>query len=421
MLDLRFIRDNAELVKRNCAERNVACDVDGLVELIRRRNERSTRLQEAQREQNEVARQTKSAQDATERAQCIERGKALKAEVAQLESELAELDELVREAQMRVPNLTHPDSPRGPADAVLRSVGALRQLDFPVLDHVQLCEKHGWADFEAAAKVAGSSFYFLKGDVALLQMALVQFAMNVLTAAGFTPVITPDLARLRILDGTGYIPRGPETQIYTIADSDLGLIATAEITLAGMLADEMLDAERLPLRFAGLSHCFRTEAGAHGRATRGLFRVHQFTKVEMFAFTLPDQSEATHQRMLAIEEKIFTELEVPYRVIDIRAGDLGGPAYRKFDLEAWMPGRGEYAEVTSTSNCTDYQARRLNIRFKHAGQKGTQFVHMLNGTAIAASRAIVAVLENHQQADGSVRLPAPLARIMGKEAIGVPA
>jgi seryl-tRNA synthetase len=421
VLDLRFIRDNAELVKRNCAERNVDCDVDGLVELIRRRSERSTRLQEAQRDQNEVARQTKSAKDADERAQLIEKGKALKAEVAQIETELARLDDEVREVQLRVPNLTHPDAPRGPEDVVLRTVGSVPHFDFPPLDHVQLCEKHGWADFESAAKVTGSSFYFLKGEVALLQMALAQFAMNLLAADGFTPVITPDLARLRILDGTGYIPRGPETQIYTIAGSDLGLIATAEITLAGMLADETLEAERLPLRFAGLSHCFRTEAGAHGRATRGLFRVHQFTKVEMFAFTVPEQSEATHQQMLALEERIFGELEIPYRVIDIRTGDLGGPAYRKYDLEAWMPGRGEYAEVTSTSNCTDYQARRLNIRCKRAGQKGTQFVHMLNGTAIAASRAIIAVLENHQQADGSVRLPAPLARIMGKPVIGAPA
>jgi seryl-tRNA synthetase len=223
------------------------------------------------------------------------------------------------------------------------------------------------------------------------------------------------------LDGTGYIPRGPETQIYRISDTDLCLIATAEITLAGMFADQILDVEKLPMKFVGVSHCFRTEAGAHGKATRGLYRVHQFTKVEMFAFTTPEQSEETHQQMLGIEERIFQGLEVPYRVLDICASDLGGPAYRKFDLEAWMPGRGEageYGEVTSTSNCTDYQARRLNIRYKSPGQKGTKFVHMLNGTAIACSRAIIAVLENHQQPDGSIRVPASLAPWMGKDKIG---
>ena len=235
---------------------------------------------------------------------------------------------------------------------------------------------------------------------------------------------TPDLARASILEGTGYIPRGAETQIYTVANTDLCLIATAEITLAGMYADEIIEVDDLPIRLAGLSHCFRTEAGAAGRATKGLYRVHQFTKVEMFEFTTPDQSEATHQRMLAAEEKIFQGLEVPYRVIDTSISDMGGPAYRKYDLEAWMPGRGESGEiggaVASTSNCTDYQARRLNIRFKIPGQKGTQFVHMLNGTAIACGRAMIAILENHQQADGTVRVPSALVPFMGKEVIGKP-
>ncbi len=231
-------------------------------------------------------------------------------------------------------------------------------------------------------------------------------------------MITTDLARESILEGTGYIPRGPETQIYKVENHDLCLIATAEITIAGMLSDQILDADELPRRIVGLSHCFRTEAGAAGKATKGLFRVHQFTKIEMFAFCKPEQSEHLHQEILAIEEEIFQELEVPYRVLDIRAGDLGGPAYRKYDLEAWMPARGEageWGEITSTSNCTDFQARRLGIRFKSATQKGTQFVHMLNGTAIAVGRAIVAILENHQQADGTVRVPKALVPLIGKE------
>jgi len=255
-------------------------------------------------------------------------------------------------------------------------------------------------------------------------LALVQYAMQALIRAGYTPVITPDLARVEVLEGIGFIPRdpNPETrQVYTIADTDLCLIATAEITLGGMHRDKVLDEKQLPQKYAGLSHCFRTEAGAPGRDTRGLYRVHQFTKVEMFAFCLPEQSEAIHRELLAIEEDIFRGLGLPYHVIDTCTGDLGGPAYRKYDLEAWMPGRGqggEYGEVTSTSNCTDFQSRRLGIRYKSAGQKGTRFVHTLNGTAVACTRAILALLENYQQADGSVVIPEALRPWVGKERIG---
>jgi seryl-tRNA synthetase len=261
------------------------------------------------------------------------------------------------------------------------------------------------------------------GDAVLLEQALINYVLRMLVDAGFTPVTTPDLARASILEGTGYMPRGPETQIYTVAHTDLCLIATAEITLAGMYADEIIEVDDLPIRLAGLSHCFRTEAGAAGRATRGLYRVHQFTKVEMFEFTTPDESEASHRRMLELEERIFQGLGVPYRVIDTSISDMGGPAYRKYDLEAWMPGRGEkgeWGEVTSTSNCTDYQARRLNIRFKIPGQKGTQFVHMLNGTAVATGRALIAILENYQRPDGTVDIPPVLVPMMGRDVIGRP-
>jgi len=255
----------------------------------------------------------------------------------------------------------------------------------------------------------------------LLELALQRYAVELLRQEGFRLMATPDLARDTILEGTGFMPRGPETQIYSIAGSDLSLVATAEITLGGAYHERIFDAAELPLRLCGISHCFRTEAGAHGRATRGLYRVHQFTKVEMFAFTTPDQSEAMHETLLDLECRLFDGLGIPYRVIDTPSGDLGGPAYRKYDLEAWMPGRGEggeWGEVTSTSNCTDYQARRLGIRFKTAGEKGTTFVHTLNGTAIAVSRGIVALLENHQQADGSVTIPPPLVPWMGKDRIG---
>jgi len=224
-----------------------------------------------------------------------------------------------------------------------------------------------------------------------------------------------------VLEGIGFNPRGPETQIYSIQGTDLSLVATAEITLGGTQKDQILDGQKLPLLIAGLSHCFRTEAGAHGKATRGIYRVHQFTKVEMFAFTRPDQSEAIHEKIVRVEEELFQGLKIPYQVIDTCTGDLGGPAYRKFDLEAWMPGRGEngeYGEVTSASNCTDYQARRLGTRFKMPEVKGTQFVHTLNGTAIAATRAIIAILENYQQADGSIVVPEVLRQWIGKDRIG---
>ena len=251
-------------------------------------------------------------------------------------------------------------------------------------------------------------------------MALERYALEVLLAEGFTPMTTPDLARNDVLEGIGFIPRGPETQIYSIEQSDLSLVATAEITLGGLLAGQTIDAELLPLKLCGISHCFRTEAGAHGRAARGLFRVHQFTKIEMFAFTLPEQSDAMLEYLRGLECRLFDGLGVPYRVVDTATGDLGGPAYRKFDLEAWMPGRGEsgeFGEVTSTSNCTDYQARRLNIRYKVKGEKGTHLVHTLNGTAIAVSRALIAVMENYQQADGSIIVPDVLRGFVGKDRI----
>jgi len=247
---------------------------------------------------------------------------------------------------------------------------------------------------------------------------LQRYAVEILMREGFTLATTPDLARREILEGIGFNPRGSETQIYSVEQSDLCLVATAEITLGGYLSGETLSHEQLPIKMCGISHCFRTEAGAHGKATRGLYRVHQFTKVEMFAFTRPEESDDMLDSLCSIECQLFDELGIPYRVVDTATGDLGAPAYRKFDLEAWMPGRGdagEFGEVTSTSNCTDYQARRLNIRFKKAGEKGTHFVHTLNGTAIALSRAIIAVLENYQQADGSVVVPEALRPWMGKD------
>ncbi len=423
MLDLRFVVEHADLVRENCKNRRVEADVDKVVRLYQERNRLLQRIEALRKERNEVAKQTSAARDASERQPLIERGRALKAEISRLEEQLKQLqDELTAELK-RIPNLTHPDAPVGASEEDNREVrrwGEPRRFDFEPKDHLDLAVALDLVDFERGAKVAGHNFYYLKNEAVLLEMALEQYAMRLLIDEGFVPVITPDLARDEVLEGVGFIPRSEATQIYSIEGMDLSLIATAEITIAGMHKDEILSDSQLPLRYVGLSHCFRTESGAHGRATRGLYRVHQFSKVEMFAFTLPEDSDEMLEQLTRYQERIFQGLGIPYRVVDTCTGELGGPAYRKYDLEAWMPGRGEageYAEVTSASNCTDYQARRLNIRFRRANKKGTEFVHTLNGTAVAISRALIVILENYQEADGSVRIPDVLVPYTGFDRI----
>jgi seryl-tRNA synthetase len=388
------------------------------------RRAQQNEVQELNTQANANNKRIKQAADSEQREAIIEEGRRLRERKDVAQAACDALDAEAVGIQRLIPNLSHPDAPIGKDDKanleISKGQHAPCQFSFKPLDHVELGQRLDLFDFESAARTTGHGFYFLKNDAVLLDLSLQRYALDLLIAEGFTPTITPDLARNEILEGVGFIPRGPETQIYSVENSDLSLIATAEITLGGLLSGQTLDAEDLPLRFVGMSHCYRTEAGAHGRATRGLFRVHQFTKVEMFAFTLPDQSDAMLGRLRDLECRLFDGLEIPYRVVDTATGDLGGPAYRKFDLEAWMPGRGddgEYAEVTSTSNCTDYQSRRLGIRYKTKGEKGTKFVHTLNGTAVAISRAIIAVLENHQQEDGSVLLPKALRTYMGKDRI----
>ena len=424
MLDAQFIRDNLELVKTNCRNRAVTADVDRVVVLDDQRRELLQKTQVLQHRQNEISKLIPAEKDKAAKQTLIQEGRNLRDQVGALETQVKQVEEDLRLVLVTIPNMTHPDAPVGgtPADnKVIRVWGERRNFDFPVKDHVALAESLNLADFEAGASVAGPKFYFLKNEGVLLELALVQYAFQKLLEKGYTPVSTPDVARVDVLEGIGFMPRGPETQIYSLANTDLCLIATAEITLGGMHRNQIMDELQLPIKYVGLSHCFRTEAGAPGRETRGLYRVHQFTKVEMFVFCTPDQSDSIHQELLAIEESIFQGLELPYHVIDTCTGDLGGPAYRKFDLEAWMPARGqggEYGEVTSTSNCTDFQARRLNIRYKSPKHKGTRFVHTLNGTAVAISRALVAILENYQQADGSVVIPEVLKKwLPGKERI----
>lgn len=421
MLDLQYICDNADAVRENCERRGVKVDLDTLMQLRDRRSELIQHTDTMRRDQKEISGKIPKA-SADDKPKLIAQGKELREKISATETELKSVEADLFAEQSRIPNMTHPDAPIGGEDdaKVVRTWGEKPNFDFKPLDHVELAEKHDLIDFEAGTRVAGAGFYFLKNEAVLLEMALVQYALTTLYQRGFILHSTPDLAKNDVLFGTGYTPRGDETQIYSIENTDLSLVATAEITLGGSLRDEIVDFNKLPLKYAGLSHCFRTEAGAHGRASRGIYRVHQFTKVEMFGFTAPDDSasEAFLNEVVEIEETIFQALNVPYQVIDTASGDLGGPAYRKYDLEAWMPGRDAYGEVTSASNCTDYQARRLGIRTRVPEQKGTQYVHTLNGTAVAISRALIAVLENNQQADGSIVIPEVLRPWVGKDKIG---
>jgi seryl-tRNA synthetase len=422
MLDPRSLAEHRDEIVASCRRRGVAADVDGAVALQAQVAAKQTELNEANRRRNEHQEVGKRLPASERQAHGLE-GRALKEAVARIEAELLALRARFDEALARLPNFIHPDVPDGGEDDAreLSRWGAPPAFAFPALDHVQLGERLDLLDFEGGARVAGPKFYYLKNEAVLLELALQRYALDVVLEEGFTPYATPDLARPAILEGIGFSPRGAETQIYSIANEDLCLVGTAEITLGGLYADAVLREEELPIQMAGVSHCFRTEAGAAGRESKGLYRVHQFTKVEMFAITRPEDSESMHARLLAIEERIFRGLELPYRVVDIAAGDLGAPAFRKFDIEAWMPGRGEggaYGEVSSTSNCTDYQARRLQVRFRRKGAKKNELVHMLNGTAVSNARAILAVLENHQQADGSIAIPRALRPYVGRDVIG---
>ena len=427
MLDIKFIVNNAEEVQKNCDNRLVKCDIEQLLTLYREKNLLQNEVDSLRKLRNDISSKMKSATDET-RPALIEESKAIKSQLTEKEAALVEITTEFSAEHAKVPNMTHPDSPLGKDDTEnleIRRFKSPTVFNFPAKDHIQLGKDLDLIDFESANKVSGSKFYYLKNEAVLLEFALVQHALNVLGKEGFTIISTPDLAREKILEGIGFNPRGEETNVYSIANSDLCLIGTAEITLGGMLADSVLKENELPLKLAGVSHCFRTEAGAYGQFSKGLYRVHQFTKVEMFAFTTPETSEEIHEFFVNIEEQLFKSLDIPFRTVDICTGDLGGPAYRKYDLEAWMPGRpgdekgdtGNWGEITSTSNCTDYQARRLNIKYRPDKGGKAEFVHMLNGTAIAVSRALIAILENYQKEDGTITVPEVLMPFVGKDVI----
>jgi len=427
MLDFKFIAENISAVSANIADRFMKADAQVVATLYAKRTELTTNLQNLQQKRNANAEAMKGKGLTPEqRASLIDEGKKLKEEIASAEASLGSIEaELLTEAR-KIPNMAHPDAPVGKEDKdnlEIKRVGQIPTFDFEPADHVKLGQDLDIIDFDSGTKVSGTKFYYLKNEGVYLELGLVRYALDILQKKGFTPFITPDIAREEILEGIGFNPRGAESNVYTLEGEDASslrscLVGTAEITLGGYYSNMILPREKLPLRMAGLSHCFRREAGAAGQFSKGLYRVHQFTKLEMFVYCLPEESDKFHEELRLIEEEIFDGLNIPFRVVDTCTGDLGAPAYRKWDLEAWMPGRnnGEWGEVTSTSNCTDYQARRLNTRFKDTDGKN-KFVHMLNGTAIAISRAIIAVLENFQQADGTVKIPRALVPYVGFEVI----
>lgn len=402
------------MVAFSMRHRGADVDLDALIELDRQHRRLVTDVDNLRAELNR-AQKLIGKLAAEERSEAIARNKQAGTDLKDLEGQLAGAAAELDSALLAVPNLVHPDSPPGRVDRELRKVGTPRSMQFTPVDHLALGEGLEIIDVKRAAKVSGSRFAILRGKGALLELAIVRFVLDRLMAEGFEPVIPPVLVKEEAMYGTGFFPTD-EAQVYKTADDDLYLAGTSEVPIAMMHSDEIFSAGQLPIRYAGISTCFRREAGTYGKDTRGIIRVHQFDKVEMFSFCRPEESDAEHGRLLAHEEGIFEALEIPYRVLDIASGELAAPNYRKFDIEAWLPGADRWLEVTSCSNDWDFQARRLGVRFKQ-GDSGTELVHTLNGTAVAVGRAIVALLENHQQSDGSVAIPDALRPYTGFEVI----
>jgi len=421
MLDLKLIRSDPERVKAALARRGAVQGVDELLALDGRRRELLPTLETAQAERKALSKQIGEAKQAGAGAgELTDRVGLLKEQIESAKAELEKVEAELKQVATALPNLPDPDAPDGMREedaAVVREVGERPEFDFKPRDHLEIGAELGLIDTEAAARLSGSRFAYLKGDLVLVELALVRFAIELVRAKGHEPVVPPVLVREEALYGSGFLP-GDRDQIYEVPRDELFLTGTSEVALAALHAGAILDPGELPLRYAGFSTCFRREAGAAGRDTRGIFRVHQFDKVEMFSFVEPSRSAAEHERLLGIEEQILSELEIPYRVVNVAAGDLGAPAAKKYDCEAWLPSQGRFRELTSCSNTTDYQARRLACRYRPADGESPQTVHTLNGTAVAVGRTIIALIENRQERDGSFTLPTILHSYGAPEKIG---
>lgn len=408
MIDIQFIRDNPDLVTEKSKQKGYDIDVTQLLGFDMERRELQQQVDGLRQERNEIATSMKGQKPSDEQ---VSKGREVKEKLGHLEHELSSIELEFNALLNKVPNITQDDVPLGGEED---SVEIKQWGGQPTAakDHLDLAVEKDWVDFERGAKVAGAKFYFLKGDLALLEQALIQYGLQFVTNKGFNFMTVPHMVNSRSAQGAGFAPKGDdEGNEYFVEGEDLTLIGTAEAPLTGYHADEIIDEANLPLLYAGLSPCYRREAGTYGKHARGLFRVHQFNKLEMYAFTTPEQSVEMHERILAIEEELWQSLEIPYHIINIAAGDLGAPAAKKYDLEYWSSVDGKYRELTSCSNCTDFQARNLNIRVRRKDGK-VEVLHTLNGTAISLARALIAVIEHHQTDDGDVHIPEVLLPFM---------
>lgn len=418
MLDINFIKENTEYMKDVVQKRNMKCDIDGLLKVYGEYKKLNSQIEEINFQINQNSKQIGACKSAEEKQSCVENGRKLKETLKTISEKFVEVKNKYDALMLTVPNIMAEDTPIGEDDSKNVEVYKYSNptvFNFKPKSHIELGKDLDLIDMERASKVAGPKFYYLKNQLVNLQLALENFVIRKLTKKGFTPILTPDLAKTSILLGSGFNPRGEESNIYKLEDLDLNLIATAEITIGGFHANEQFDVSELPKKYVGISHCFRREAGAPGKLDSGLYRVHQFTKVEMYQFTTVEQGEDALQELLGIEKEIFEDLKIPYHVVRICSGDMGAPGYKKYDIEAWMPCRGEngaYGEVTSVGNFRTFQSRRLNITYKDKEGK-KQFVNTLNGTAIALTRVILAIMENYQQADGSIKIPEVLQEFTG--------
>ena len=409
MLDIKFIRENPEKVQDSADKKGYRVSIKDLLMADERRRELQQQVDSLRERRNAVASQMKGGRPSPD---LIAEGKSIKEDLMDLEVKFNEVDADYQAQLNGIPNVIFDDVPEGGEEDSVE-IKAWGEKKSGATDHLDYATSRDWVDFERGAKVAGAKFYYLKGDLALLENAIIQFALNKLVAKGLTFITVPNMVNQRTMTGTGFAPRtSDQSDEYSIEGEDLSLIATAEIPLTGYHADEIIDEDKLPLMYAGLSPCYRKEAGASGKHTRGLFRVHQFNKLEMYAFALPEKSQEIHQQILDIEEEIWQDLGIAYRIINIAAGDLGAPAAKKYDIEYWSPVDENYRELTSCSNCTDFQARNLNIRVRRKDGT-TDVLHTLNGTAVSLARSLVVILENYQNSDGTLAVPEVLRPYMG--------
>lgn len=409
MLDIQFIRDNADLVQEKSAQKGHKVDISSLLKLDEERKQLIGKIEQLRAERNIIADSLKAGNPTNDQ---IQRGRDVKEQVIQAEALLGPVSNAYDQLIRAIPNVHFDDVPIGD-ETVSVEISQFGDKPMGAIDHVAYAAKRDWIDFDRGAKVAGAKFYYLKGDLALLENAITQYALEIVTTAGYTLLSVPNMVNSRIVSGTGFAPRSSEqSDEYTIEGEDLTMIATAEMPLTGYHADEIIEEDKLPLLYTSLSPCYRKEAGAYGKHAHGLFRVHQFNKLEMYAFTLPENSQAMHEKILGVEEQIWQAIGVPYRVINIASGDLGAPAAKKYDIEYWSKSDGAYRELTSCSNCTDFQTRNLNIRVRRNDGK-IEMLHSLNGTAVSLARSLIAVIEHNQKEDGKLKIPEVLKKYMG--------